>query len=277
MSRNSSPCAVPAMSSAGERMNFLRVRAATWPVATRYDAPWLVTASVGRDWRGGSRVMVMLRPPSEWSGRCVVCPVRARNTSSRVGRRSAMSSTGTSASSRARTTMGRSFEPPGAAQRAPARRRIGGRLGHPERRQHLGRPLHGGDVDGVQLDHVGADAGLELVRRALRNDAAVVDDDDGGGEVVGLIEILGRQHDVGPARLMACTASHTSLRLTGVEAGRGLVEQQQAGRADEARPEVEPPSHPAGIGLGPAVGGLHQIHLLENPLADATASARPWP
>ncbi len=161
--------------------------------------------------------------------------------------------------------MGRSLEPPGAArEHAGVAGSVAGSAS-PREAEHLGRPAHGGGIDRVQLDHVGADPRLELVRRALGDDAAAVDDDDGGGEVVGLIEILRRQHDVGPPPAHVVDGVPHLVAAPRVEAGRRLVEQQQPGRADEARPEVEPPSHPAGIGPDLAVGGLHQIHLLEDP------------
>src|SRR5439155_6754939 len=53
-----------------------------------------------------------------------------------------------------------------------------------------------GAVSGVNLDHVTPGATLELARSALGDDPALVDDHDVGGELVGLLEVLGRQQDV---------------------------------------------------------------------------------
>jgi hypothetical protein len=49
-----------------------------------------------------------------------------------------------------------------------------------------------GDLD---HDAVPAERALELVRRALDNDAAVVDDRESVGEVIGLVEVVGREED----------------------------------------------------------------------------------
>jgi len=48
----------------------------------------------------------------------------------------------------------------------------------------------------ADLQALAAELGLELVGGALGDHAAVVDDDDVVGELVGLLEILGRQQDV---------------------------------------------------------------------------------
>ena len=80
-----------------------------------------------------------------------------------------------------------------------------------------------------------------------------------------------------PARLMRADGVPHLVAAPGVEAGGRLVEQEQPGRADQAGPEVEPPPHPAGIGPDLAVGGLHQIHLLEDALAPSLRLRRLWP
>ncbi len=82
--------------------------------------------------------------------------------------------------------------------------------------------------------------------------------------MVGLIEVLGAEHDVGAGAAHGVHGVPHLIAAAGVEPGRRLVEQEQAGRADEARPEVEPAAHPAGIGPDAAVGGLDQIHLFDD-------------
>ena len=243
--------------------------------------------------RGASSVMSMvmlLRPPSDSSDRCRCSRSCHRRRLRRRRRRRPVAVAGRAPGQRQEHLVQRrapqrdvlhrhlglverahddrqQLRTAGRGERAAARRRVGRRLGHPERRRAPRPPAACvGDVDRVQLDHVGADPRLELVRRALRDDAAAVDDDDERGEVVGLIEILRRQHDVGPAPAHVVHGVPHLVAAPRVEARRRLVEQQQPGRADEARPEVESPSHPAGIGPDLAVGGLHQIHLLEDPL-----------
>ena len=53
----------------------------------------------------------------------------------------------------------------------------------------------------------------------------------------------------------------------GVEAGGGLVEQQQARGADQAGAEVEAAAHAARVGAHQSVGGVGQPELLEHGLA----------
>ena len=80
----------------------------------------------------------------------------------------------------------------------------------------------------------------ELGGRADREDAAVLDDRDPVGELLGLVEVVGRQKD-GLAELL-----ERADRLPGgaaggrVEAGRRLVEEDQLGIADQGEGEVEP-------------------------------------
>src|SRR6266516_7793129 len=55
---------------------------------------------------------------------------------------------------------------------------MGGAVG--DRSQRLDRLLGGGVVAQAEVDHVGAELGLELVRGSFGDDAAAVDDDDRG-------------------------------------------------------------------------------------------------
>src|SRR5690606_28530083 len=48
-----------------------------------------------------------------------------------------------------------------------------------------------------------------------------------------------------------------------VEPGGGLVEEQHRWPVDEGGGQVEPAAHPAGVGLGRAVGGLDQAEALQ--------------
>ena len=71
---------------------------------------------------------------------------------------------------------------------------------------------------GIVQAHVqrpGAHRRLELGRRALGDDAAVVDDGDAVGELVGLVEVLRRQQHGGARATSTRTISHTWLRLRG--------------------------------------------------------------
>ncbi len=127
-------------------------------------------------------------------------------------------------------------------------------------------------VDGVQLDHVGADPRLQLVGRALGDHAASVDDDDGRRQVIGLVEILRRQHDVGPGPAHLTDAVPHLVAAPRIEPRGRLVEEQDAGRADEARPEVEPPAHARRNRSGP--GGRRPP---PDPSARGSARRSAWP
>ena len=119
---------------------------------------------------------------------------------------------------------------------------------------------------GVHLDHVPSDATLELGRRAVGDRPAVIDDHDLAGQLVGLVEVLGReQHvrarvDEGPDRVPELDAAPR------IEAGRRLVEEQQPRLTDQARPEVEPPAHAARVGAHEPIGSLDESELFEHAL-----------
>ena len=71
----------------------------------------------------------------------------------------------------------------------------------------------------------------------------------------------------------------------GVEAGGGLVEEEQPGRAHQAGPEVEAPAHPARVRLDQTVTGLGQAETIQRGVAGGLRRAPrtgrragpPWP
>ena len=93
---------------------------------------------------------------------------------------------------------------------------------------------------------------------------AVVDDPDAVGEDVGLLEVLGREEHrdavlAGEARHLV-PERRAALR---VEAGRRLVEEEDARPVDEREREVEPPLHAARVAADLAVGRLGEADALE--------------
>ena len=176
---------------------------------------WRVEVEGGagsRSWSSPSRAVTPAGRSCRW-----VWPVRSRKTSSSVGRRSAMSSTATPRSSRARTAASRLFVA-GVDRRRP-RVRVAvvdpWRLGAEPREGGRDGGEVGG-VAGVDLDDVAPGLALQLARCARGDHAAVVDDDDLAGELVGLVEVLRREQHVGAARATrARMASHSSMRLRG--------------------------------------------------------------
>ena len=121
-------------------------------------------------------------------------------------------------------------------------------------------------VAGILRDHLHAgapDGRLQLGRRALGHDRATVDDPHAVGQYIRLLEVLrGQEHRhavVGqPSHLIPQRRS--ALR---VEAGGGLVEEQQPRAMHERQAEVQPPLHPAGVAAHLAVGSVRQPDALE--------------
>ena len=123
------------------------------------------------------------------------------------------------------------------------------------------------------LDPLAADLRLELVGGAAGDDPAVVDDGDLVGELVGLLEVLGRQEQRVALAHLAADHVPEAEAATGVEPGGGLVEEEQARSPDEGRREVEPPPHAARVGLRDAVARVVERELHEQ-LVGAPARLR---
>ena len=204
-----------------------------------------------------------MRPPPS-RARCLGSawwPVRARKTSSSVGRRTATSSATSFASSRRRTASMIAPLPRSTGMRTVAAVDLRQLARHaaerPRRLERLGL------VGQVDLEALAADAVLELVGGAVGDHLAVVDDRDAVGEPVGLVEVLGGQQDgraVGDEVLDRHPQVDAAAR---VEARRRLVEEQHRRARDERGREVEPAAHAAGVGLRDAVGGVGEVEALE--------------
>ena len=112
-------------------------------------------------------------------------------------------------------------------------------------------------------DDVGPDRPLEVRRCSLGDEAADVDDADPVGEHVGLLEVLRREEDrhpqldVEPANLLPHRGAADR-----VEAGRGLVEEQDLRVVDERRGEVEPAPHAARVRADSAIEGVTDVDQL---------------
>ena len=105
---------------------------------------------------------------------------------------------------------------------------------------------------------------LSSQRRALGDDPAVVDDHDVVGELVGLLEVLGREQQ---GRAVAHEVAQHVPELdpaARVQPGGRLVEEEHRRRGDQADREVEPAPHAAGVGLD---------HLVCRPRSARTARA----
>lgn len=147
---------------------------------------------------------------------------------------------------------------------------------------HAGQPgervaQQGAFGDGLaqlHVDGVAAELALQLVGGALDDDPAAVHDRDPLAEPVGLFEVVGGQHYGEP--LVAGEAGdlvpHRGAGL-GVEAGGGLVEEQDLGAVHQAERHVEAALHAARVALDDALGGVAEAEPFEQ-LVDAAIEGR---
>ena len=167
------------------------------------------------------------------SSSSAACPVRARNTSSSDGRRSA----------RPRVSHARGVQ---AAHRLDERVRaaapdadadhagllVGVRLALADLGDRRDRVADPAAVGHGELEHVPADPALQLLGRARGDDQAVVDDHDLVGQFVGLVQVLGGEQQRRPVgHQRPDDVPHAQPRPR-VQAGRRLVQEQHlaAGR-----------------------------------------------
>ncbi len=117
----------------------------------------------------------------------------------------------------------------------------------------------------------------ELARRPDREHAPVLDDRHAVGELLRLVEVVGGQQDRLAERAQRAHRLPGGAARLRVEAGGGLVEEDQLGVADERQREVQPPQLPAGELAAAHVGLLLQAgqreHLLD--VARVRVEARP--
>ena len=107
------------------------------------------------------------------------------------------------------------------------------------------------------------DGCLQLGRRALRDDLAVVDDGDAVCELVGLLEVLRAEQDrraLGDERADDVPDLVARARI---QAGRRLVEEHELRGDDDARGDVQSAAHAAGVVLDELAGGLGQPERVE--------------
>ncbi len=130
--------------------------------------------------------------------------------------------------------------------------------------------LHVGQLD---LEDLAADAVFELVAGPFRDHAAVIDDGDLVRELIRFFEVLRRQQDRRPLAAQVADDLPDLVATPRIETCRRLVEEEHARLREQARREVEPPSHAARVGLRGSVGGLDELEALEQ-LRRAAAGLR---
>ena len=95
--------------------------------------------------------------------------------------------------------------------------------------------------------------GRQLGARPLGDDLALVDEGDLVAELLGLFQVVRRQQDRRPLLVDALDVVPELEPQLDVDAGGGLVEDQQARPVHQGAGQDQPPLHPAGEGPGALV------------------------
>ncbi len=140
-------------------------------------------------------------------------------------------------------------------------------------RAHAGERFHHATevraVLDVQLHDLAADLVLQLVGCSQGDHGADVDHGDPVRELIGLFEVLGREHQRGAFVLqLADEVPHVD-PAPRVEARRRLVEEQDLRTPHQARGQVQPSAHAAGVRLRRSSRGIHQLEPLQDLLGAA--------
>ena len=182
---------------------------------------------------------------------------RAYGRSSRGRRRRASARAAAAAPPRSRRRRARARRPRGRSRRRGAPRRRPGRRGRvAETDERLGGVSELLRVGGWNLDRGTPDLRLEGRRGPLGDDAGPVDDPDAVSEHVRLLEVLrGEEHGHALLPREAGDLRPEGAPALGIEAGGGLVEEEDRGTVDEREGQVEAALHPAGVGADAALGG----------------------
>ena len=126
-----------------------------------------------------------------------------------------------------------------------------------------------------QLDHLsGGVAADEIARCALGRDTSAVHDHQPVAQLLGLVHVVGGQHQRDPVGLQPVKAVPEGVAGLGVEARGGLVEQQQLGLVDQGPGDRQAPLHPARQRIDPVIGPVRQLGELDEAL-DAGSKLAP--
>jgi len=118
-------------------------------------------------------------------------------------------------------------------------------------------------VGEVQPDMAAGDESLELVRGALGDQPSMVEERDPVGELIGFLQVLRGEEDRDPAGHQIADDLPHGAAAARVQAGGRLVEEDDAGVADQGHREVEPPAHAAGVGSSRFACRVGQAELAE--------------
>ena len=108
----------------------------------------------------------------------------------------------------------------------------------------------------MDVELLSTDPGLQLVRRAFRDNHALVDDGDALRKAIGLVEVLRREQYGRTLRDERLDGIPQPDAAPDVQASRRLVEEQDRWPCHQRGRKVEAPAHAARVPRRPAVGGV---------------------
>ena len=114
--------------------------------------------------------------------------------------------------------------------------------------QRSGRRLERGGVGEAQPDMRAGDPPFELGRGAVGDDAAPVEHGDPAGELVGLLQVLRGQEDRDALGDQIADELPHDVAAARVQAGGGLVEEDQPRPSHQGHRDIEAALHAAGVG-----------------------------
>jgi hypothetical protein len=91
----------------------------------------------------------------------------------------------------------------------------------------------------------------------------VIDDGDPVGQLIGFLEVLGGQQERRPPAPQLAHDGPDLVAAARIQARGRLVEEQHPRAGQQARGDVEPTAHAAGVGPGRPVGRLRQVEPLQ--------------
>jgi hypothetical protein len=136
--------------------------------------------------------------------------------------------------------------------------------------EHRLRPVTLPHAGQFHLQDLAADAVLELVPGSLRDHLPAVDDGDPVGQLISFLQVLGGQQERCPLAPQLAHDGPDLVAAARIQARGRLVEEQHPRAGQQARGDVEPAPHPAGVGPGRPVSRLRQVEPLQQ-LAGAAA------
>ena len=118
----------------------------------------------------------------------------------------------------------------------------------------------------------GAGLLLQLLRRALRHDLAVIDDGDALRHAVGLIHVVrGQKHRDAFGLVQVLHVRPQLIAALRIEAQRRLVQKQDLRRVQQPARDLQPPLHASGKLLHLVVAPVPQLEQLQQVLGALAA------